>query len=106
MRFFSAHLVMSAWLLLSAFVLGHTPGAGALAGLAAVLIGTFSFAAISWPPIRFANAPVAFFLACVALFSTGSSPIARLSDAFLAAVIFAFSMVPGRAWGSIPQPRI
>ncbi len=106
MRFFSVHLVISAWLLLGAFVLGHAPGSAALTGLVAVLIGTFAFAAISWPPIRFVNAPLAFFLACVALFSTDSSAIARMNDAFLAFLIFAFSVVPGRAWGEIPQPPI
>lgn len=106
MRFFTAHLVIAAWLLVGAFVLGHTPGAGAITGLVAVLIGTFAFAAISWPPIRFVNAPIAFFLACVALFATESSAIARLNDAFLAALIFFFAVVPGRAWGGVPQPRI
>ncbi len=106
MRFFKAHIVISAWLLLSAFVLGHTPGAAALTGLVAVLVGTFAFAAISWPPMRFLNAPVALFLACVGLFATESSAIARMSDAFVAALVFAFSVVPGRAWGNIPQPNI
>ena len=106
MRFFKAHLVIAAWLLLGAFVLGHTPGAGALAGLSAVLVGTFAFAAISWPPIRLLNAPVAFFLACVALFSVESTPVARMNDAFLAAVLFFFAVVPGRAWGAVPQPKI
>jgi hypothetical protein len=106
MRFFSAHMVIAAWLLISAFVLGHTPGSGAMAGLVAVLIGTFAFAAISWPPVRLLNAPVALTLACVALFATDSSAVARLSDAFVAALVFAFSVVPGRAWGTAQQPQI
>ncbi len=106
MRFFTAHLILAGWLLLGAFILGHTPGAGALTGLVAVLVGTFAFAAISWPPIRFVNAPVAFFLACVALFSVESSAIARMTDAFIAAVVFFFAVIPGRAWGSVAQPQI
>jgi hypothetical protein len=106
MRFFTAHLVIAGWLLLGAFVLGHTPGAGALTGLVAVLVATFAFAAISWPPIRFANAPIAFALACMALFATDSSAVARMNDGLLAALIFFLAVVPGRAWGSVPQPRI
>ena len=106
MRFFTAHLVIAGWLLLAAFVLGHAPGAGALAGLVSVLVATIAFAAISWPPIRFINAPLALFLAGVALFSTDSSAIARMNDAFLSALIFALSVVPGRAWGETRQQGI
>ncbi len=106
MRFFWIHLGMAAWLLLSAFVLGHAPGSAALTGLVAALVGTFSFAAISLPSVRMLNGVVAIFLAGVALFSTDSSGLARGSNALLALAILALSAVPGRAWGGATQPRI
>lgn len=106
MRFMSWHLLLSAWLLVSAFALGHSEGSAALTGLVAVLVATFAFAAAGLPPVRFANTLMGVLLGCVALFSIESSALARLNNAVFGALIFVLSVVPGRAWGTIAQPEL
>ncbi len=103
MRFLGWHLALSAWLLLSAFALGHSSDSIALTALFAVLFGTFAFAAKGVPTVRFVNALLAIALAWAALLMTDSSAIARANNVLVAALVFALSVAPSRAWGTEPH---
>ncbi len=97
MRYIAWNLALAAWLLISAFVLGHTVESAAVTGLLAVLIGCFSLASPGLPGLRFANSAFALILAWAALLMPDVSGIARANSAFVAALIFALSVVPGRS---------
>ena len=106
MRFLTWHMALTAWFLISAFLLGYSPGAAAFTGLMGVLIGTCAFAAAGLPPVRFGNSALAVILALAALLDGDSSGLARANSAILAAVVFALSAIPGRAWGKTAQPEL
>lgn len=108
MRFISWNLGLASWLLLSAFLLGHTPGSGALTGLLAVLIGTFALASPGLPGLRFVNAAFALVLAWAALLMPELSWLARANNGLVAALVFVLAVVPGRsttAAAAEPQPK-
>jgi hypothetical protein len=108
MRFIAWNLAVSAWLLLSAFALPHSPASAALTGLTAVLVGTFALAAPGLPGLRFVNALLAFVvLGWGALLLPEMGGLARVHNALLAAVICALSLIPGRstvASAAAPEP--
>lgn len=103
MRFLTWHLAIAGWLLMSAFALGHSEGSAALTALLGVLIGTFGFAAAGLSSFRLLNAPMAVVLLALAALSVESSGIARLNNAIMAALVMAFAVIPGRAWGDAHQ---
>ncbi len=110
MRYIGSNLALGAWLLIAAFALGHSEESAAVNGLIAVLIGTFSLASAERPGLRFANSAFALILAWAALLMPNVSGLARVNSAIVAAVVFALSVVPGRATGHAPasagaQPR-
>jgi hypothetical protein len=108
MRFIVWNMGLSAWLLLSAFALGHSPGSAAITGLLAVLIGTFALASPGLPGLRFANTAFALILGFAALLAPEVSTIARFNSAVVAAIVFALSVVPGRSTetpSADPQPK-
>ncbi len=98
MRFIAWNLAVSAWLLLSAFMLDHSPASAALTGLTAVLVGTFALASAGVPGLRFVNALLGFFaLGWAALLLPDMGGIARVHNALLGAVVCALALIPGRA---------
>jgi hypothetical protein len=97
MRFIAWNMAIVAWLLLSAFALPRSADSAALAGLLAVLVGTFALAAPGLRGLRFVNAVLAMVLASAALLVPDVSGLARVSDAMVAAAVFALSLVPGRS---------
>ncbi len=109
MRYIAWNLALAAWLLISAFAFGHSEESAAVNGLIAVLIGTFSLASAERPGLRFANSAFALVLAWAALLMPNVSGAGRVNSAIVAAVVFALSVVPGRATGhapaSDPEPR-
>ena len=108
MRFIAWNMALAAWLLISAFALGHTAESAAATGLLAVLIGTFALGSPGLPGLRFANSAFALILAWAALLMPEVSGIARVNSAIVAALVFALSVIPGRstAVGSAdPQPK-
>lgn len=105
MRFMTWHLAIASWLMLTAFALGHSEASAAMTALLGVLIGTFGFAAAGLPTFRLMNAPMALILFGLAVLSVDSSGIARINNAIVAAIVLAFSVIPGRAWGGTPQPN-
>ena len=97
MRYIGWNLALAAWLLISAFALGHSMESGAATGLLAVLIGCFGIAGAGLPGLRVANAALAILLAWAALLMPDVSAIGRLNNGIVAALVFALSVVPGRA---------
>jgi hypothetical protein len=106
MRYIAWNMTLAAWLLASAFAFGHTPESAAVNGLLAVLVGTFSLASQSLPGLRFANSAFALLLGWAALLMPDVSAVGRINTAVVAAVVFALSVVPGRATGhAAAQPE-
>jgi len=105
MRFIAWNMALSGWLLITAFALGHSGESAALTGLIAVLVGTFAIAAPGLPGLRFANSALALILAFAALLMPEVSAFARVNNALVAAIIFALSVVPGRATGVRPPEQ-
>ncbi|HEY6099946.1 MAG TPA: hypothetical protein VIW03_10980 [Anaeromyxobacter sp.] len=106
MRFIAWNMALSAWLLVSAFALGHTPESAAVTGLLAVLIATFALASPGLPGLRFANSAFGLILGWSALLMPEVSFPARLSCAIVAALVFALSVVPGRSTArALPPPE-
>jgi hypothetical protein len=99
MRYIGWNLGLGAWLLISAFAFGHSEESAAVNGLVAVLIGTFSLASADRPGLRFANSAFALVLAWAALLMPNVSGAGRVNSAVVAAIVFALSVVPGRATG-------
>ncbi len=97
MRYIAWNLGLAAWLLISAFALGHTVESAAVTGLLAVLVGCFSLASPGLPGLRFANSAFALLLAWAALLMPDVTAFARANTALVAAIVFAFSVVPVRA---------
>jgi hypothetical protein len=97
MRFIAWNMALAAWLLISAFVVGHTEESAALTGLFAVLIGTFALASPGLRGLRFVNALLALVLAWAALLMPELTGLARVNNAVVAALVFALSLVPGRS---------
>jgi len=100
MRFIAWNMALAGWLLFSAFALPHSPGSAALTGLLAVLIGTIGLCSPGLRGLRFANAGLAIILAIAALFMPDVGWLARIHDLFMAAAIFALSVIPGRSWSA------
>lgn len=93
MRFIGWNVLLATWLLLSAFFFGQTPATTALTFVAAILVAFFALAAGGRPGLRFVITLVAAILAIAAIFTTGASGAARMSNALVAALLFALSVV-------------
>jgi phage-related minor tail protein len=98
MRFVTLNLIFATWLLISAFAFPQTPFSTAFTALSALVVAVAAFAAQGKPGVRYVISVVAVLLAIGALFLTGVSGIARVSNALVGAVLFAISLVrPGHA---------
>lgn len=92
MRFLTWSLVLSGWLLVSAFVLPQTAGSAAVAVLAAFVMVSLSAFAVGRPGVRYVNAVLALLLAGFALL--GNVPwVAALNDTLVAAAYFALTLI-------------
>jgi hypothetical protein len=92
MRFLGWNWVLAAWLIVSAFVLPHTPLSLAATVFAAFLTLTFAAVAAGHPAVRYANAVIACGLAALALLG-GMPAGTAIHNTVLAAAIFALSLV-------------
>ncbi|HET8539467.1 MAG TPA: hypothetical protein VFL83_06310 [Anaeromyxobacter sp.] len=97
MRFMGWNLLFATWLLVSAFALPHTQYSQATTWLAAIAVGALAIVAVGRPPARIAIAGVAIFLAVAALLLPGMSTAAAVSNAVVAAILFALSVVQPHA---------
>ncbi len=105
MRYIAWNLGLAAWLLISAFALGHSMESAAVNGLLAVLIGTMSIAAPALPGLRFANCALALLLAWASLLMPDVSGVASINSAAVSAIVFALSVVPARSVGVAAEPQ-
>lgn len=92
MRFLGSNWVLSAWLLVSAFVLPHTPLTLMATAIAAFLVLTFAAFATGHPAVRYANAVIACGLFALALLG-GMPTGTAIHNSLAAAVLFALSLV-------------
>jgi hypothetical protein len=93
MRFIGWNLLFATWLLVSAFALPHTAFSQATTWVAAIAIGGLAILSVGRPAARFAISAIAVFLALVALLLPGMSVAAAVSNAIVAALLFALSLV-------------
>lgn len=92
MLFLGWNAVLSAWLLVSAFVLPHSWASMALTIVAAFLILLFAALAAWHPFIRYANAVIALVLATMAVSMTMPGS-AAVHNGIFAAILFVLSLV-------------
>lgn len=96
MRFITWNLVLAAWLLISAFALGHSPVSGTVTFVAGLAVATLAIAAGGKPGLRYLISLIALAMAAAALLLPSVSGPARLSTALAAAILFALSLVSPR----------
>jgi hypothetical protein len=87
------NFVLATWLFVSAFAFTRVPASMWVATVAAVAIFVLAAASTGRPSVRYLNAAIALVLAACALLLTDVSGIARVSDALVAALLFALSLV-------------
>ncbi|ABC82731.1 hypothetical protein [Anaeromyxobacter dehalogenans] len=97
MRFIGWNLFFAAWLLVTAFALSHSGPSIFLTCVAALAIAVLAFASRGLPRLRLAMAVVALVLGGAALLMPDLSGLARLNNGLVAALVFALSVIPGRA---------
>jgi hypothetical protein len=93
MRFAGWNLLFATWLLVSAFVLPHSPMSQGTTWIAAVAIGAAAIAAVGRPAARFAISGIAVFLGVGALLFPEMSTAAAVNNGVVAALLFALSVV-------------
>jgi hypothetical protein len=86
-------LVLAAWLLVSAFTLGHTVLSAALVGLGAVAVGAVAWLSRQRPGLRALNSALTFVLAALGLLLPSLSAAARINTAAVSLLLLAFSAV-------------
>ncbi len=109
MRFVLWNLLIASWLLVSAFVLPRPPSSQAAIGAAAVAVGAAAILAAWRPSARVAITGIAVLLALAALLVPELSTGAAVSDAVVAALLFAPSVAapaPAPAQANRAHPAI
>lgn len=93
MRALTSNIVLATWLLLSAFFFPRTPASIVIVALAALVVAVLAIASTGRPGARYGISVLAIAIAFGALLLPGVSGLARVSDALVAAVLFALSLV-------------
>jgi hypothetical protein len=93
MRFLGLNALLSAWLLLSAFVLPHTPATAAMTAIAAFAVLLFAALAAGRPAARYVVTAIAVLLGVTALLLPGLAGAAAISNALVGAALAALSLV-------------
>jgi len=84
-------VVLAVWLLVSAFVLGHTLLSAAVISLVAIAVGIVALMALKRPGIRYVNSAITLFLVFLAVLLPGLSAGARVNTAIVGLVLLALS---------------
>jgi len=105
MRFIGWNLLFAVWLLVSAFVLPHSPFSLATTWISAIAVGTVAVLSVGRPAVRFAITAIAVFLGLVALLAPGMSTGAAVNNAIVAALLFTLSLVSPIDAASEPHPK-
>lgn len=104
MRFLGWNLLLSGWLLISAFVFPHTPLSAGLTTVTAFLVLLFAFLAAGKPAARYVVTVLAAMLGVTALLLPGMSTAASVSNALTGAALFVLSIVrPTHAAPPLPH---
>lgn len=93
MRFLVWNLLLCTWLLISAFVLPHTPLSAAHAAVTAFLVALFAFLAAGKPASRFVITVLGAILGASALLLFGVSLATAVNNAIVGALLFTLSLV-------------
>jgi len=105
MRFLGWNTVLSAWLLVSAFLFPHTPSSTALTAITAFLVPLFAYLATARPTARFVITALAALLGVTALLLPGISTSAAVNNAIVGTILFALSAVrPTHATPPVAPP--
>jgi hypothetical protein len=96
MRFIYWNVGLASWMLLSAFMLPHTPVSAAITALGAFLVPVIALFAGARPGARYLISLGAIALAVLMILLPDVSAAARISNALVAAVFFALSLVSPR----------
>ncbi len=86
-------LVLAAWLLASAFALGHTPLSTTTTVIAAIAVGILAGMSLKTPPIRYLNSVITLIVVALAILLPGLSAAARVNTAVVGLVLLALSAV-------------
>ncbi len=93
MSVFYVDLVLAVWLLVSAFVLGHTPLSVTLNVVIAVAVGVLARVSLKKPAVRYLNGAIALILVVLAVLLPSLSVAARINTAIVGLVLLALSAV-------------
>jgi hypothetical protein len=89
----SVDLVLAAWLLISAFALGHTTLSATVVVAVAIAVGALAWASSKRPALRFVNSAITLVLAALSVLLPGLSVAARINTAVVALLLLALSAV-------------
>ena len=96
MRFIGWNVAIASWMLISAFALPHTLTSSAITAIGAFLIPLIALLAGAKPGVRYLISLGAIALAVLMVLLPDVSAAARISNALVAALFFALSMVSPR----------
>jgi hypothetical protein len=87
------NLVLAVWLLVSAFVLGHTLLSATINVVVAVAVGALAWVSTKKPAIRYLNSALTLILVLLAVLLPSLSVAARINTAIVGLVLLALSAV-------------
>ena len=96
MRFIYWNVGIASWMLVSAFMLPHTPVSSAVTAIGAFLVPIIALFAGARPGARYLISIGAIALAVLMVLLPDVSAAARISNALVAAAFFALSLVSPR----------
>jgi hypothetical protein len=93
MMFLGLNALISTWLLVSAFVLPHTPATAGMTAVSAFLVLLLAALAAGRPAVRFVITAIAVLLGVTALLLPAMTGPAAISNALVGAALAALSFV-------------
>jgi hypothetical protein len=96
MRFIGWNVAIASWMLISAFALPQTATSSAITAVGAFLVPLIALFAGAKPGVRYVISIGAIALAVLMVLLPGVSAAARISNALVAALFFALSLVSPR----------
>lgn len=92
MRVVYTNLVLATWLLLSAFLLGHTPLTATVTAVCAAIVVLATLASLGTPGVRYVIAIVAMVVAVFAILLPASGP-AAINNLIVAGLLFIMALI-------------
>lgn len=85
-------LVLAVWLLVSAFVLGHTPLSAIITAIVAVAVGALVWVSLKKAVMRYVSGALTLVLVVLAVLLPSLSVAARINTAIVSVVLLALSV--------------